>query len=54
MVNDIRKGITSKSLEDSLLERPVDRDAVDAHMKRLLDEVRAYGRRELREASNLT
>ena len=54
MVDDIRKGITSKSLEDSLLERPVDRDAVDAHMKRLLDAVRAYRRRESREASNLT
>ena len=54
MVDDIRKGITSKSLEDSLRERPVDRDAVDAHTKRLLDAVRAYRLRESREASNLT
>jgi len=44
----------TKSLEDLLRERPVDRAVVDAHKKRLLDEVRAYRLRELREASNLT
>ncbi|MDO8731459.1 MAG: helix-turn-helix transcriptional regulator [Actinomycetota bacterium] len=44
----------AKSLEDLLRERPVDRAVVDAHKKRLLDEVRAYRLRELREASNLT
>ena len=44
----------AKSLEDLLRERPVDRAVVDAHKKRMLDEVRAYRLRELREASNLT
>jgi len=44
----------TKSLEDLLRERPVDRAVVDAHKKRLLEEVRAYRLRELREASNLT
>ncbi|MDO9485396.1 MAG: helix-turn-helix transcriptional regulator [Actinomycetota bacterium] len=44
----------AKSLEDLLRERPVDRAAVNAHRKRLLDEVTAYRLRELREASNLT
>lgn len=43
-----------KNLEDLLRERPVDRAVVDAHKKHLLDEVRAYRLRELREASNLT
>lgn len=44
----------AKTLEDLILERPVNREAVDAHKKRMLDEVRAYRLRELREASNLT
>jgi predicted transcriptional regulator len=44
----------AKSLDDLLSERPVDRSVVDAHKKRLLDEVRAYRLRELREAANLT
>ncbi|CAB4912137.1 MAG: helix-turn-helix domain-containing protein [Actinobacteria bacterium] len=44
----------AKSLDDLLHERPVDRSVVDAHKKRLLDEVRAYRLRELREAANLT
>lgn len=43
-----------KSMEELLAERPVDRVAVDAHKKRMLDEVRAYRLRELREASELT
>ncbi|MGP0221445.1 MULTISPECIES: helix-turn-helix domain-containing protein [unclassified Paenarthrobacter] len=44
----------AKSIEELLAERPVDRTAVDAHKKRMLDEVRAYRLRELREASELT
>ena len=44
----------AKSFEDLLRDRPVDRAVVDAHKKRMLDEVRAYRLRELREASNLT
>ncbi len=43
-----------KTLDDLLRERPVSRKAVDAHKKRMLEEVRAYRLRELREASNLT
>jgi len=44
----------AKSMEELLAKRPVDRAAVDAHKKRMLDEVRAYRLRELREASELT
>jgi predicted transcriptional regulator len=44
----------AKSIEEMLVERPVDRGAVDAHKKRMFDEVRAYRLRELREASDLT
>ncbi len=44
----------AKTLENLLRERPVDRGAVDAHKKRMIDEVRAYRLRELREASSLT
>jgi predicted transcriptional regulator len=44
----------AKSIEELLAERPVDRIAVDAHKKRMVDEVRAYRLRELREASELT
>jgi len=44
----------SKTIEDVLAKRPVNRGAVDATKKRLLDEVRAYRLRELREASDLT
>ena len=44
----------AKTLEELVAERPVDRSAVDRHKKRMLDEVRAYKLRELREASNLT
>jgi predicted transcriptional regulator len=43
-----------KNIEEMLAERPVDRVAVNAHKKRMLDEVRAYRLRELREASDLT
>lgn len=44
----------ARSVEDVIATRPVDRAAVDAHKKRMLDEVRAYTLRELREALNLT
>ena len=44
----------AKSMEELLAERPVDRAAVNAHKKRMVDEVRAYRLRELREASELT
>lgn len=43
-----------KSIESVLAKRPVDRNVVDGHKKRMLDEVRAYRLRELREALNLT
>ncbi|MCO4256442.1 helix-turn-helix domain-containing protein [Pseudarthrobacter cellobiosi] len=44
----------AKSMEELLAKRPVDRAAVNAHKKRMVDEVRAYRLRELREASDLT
>jgi len=44
----------TKSLDDVLTNRPVDRAAVDEHKRRMLDEVRAYRLRELREAIGLT
>jgi len=44
----------AKTLDDLLRERPVDREAVEAHKKRMVGEVRAYRLRELREASSLT
>ena len=43
-----------KTLEDLLRQRPVNRKAVDAHRKRMLEEVGAYRLRELREALQLT
>ena len=43
-----------KNLHKLLSQRSVDRSAVDAHKKRMLDEVRAYKLRELREALSLT
>lgn len=42
------------NLQDMLAKRPVDREAVEQHKQRLLDEVRAYRLRELREAAELT
>lgn len=42
------------SIEEMLAKRPVDRTVVEVHKKRMLDEVRAYRLRELREASELT
>jgi DNA-binding XRE family transcriptional regulator len=44
----------AKSIEELLAKRPVDRAAVDAHKKRMVDVVRADRLRELREASELT
>jgi predicted transcriptional regulator len=44
----------TRSLDGLLEKRPVDRTAVDAAKKRMLDEVRAYQLRELREALDLT
>lgn len=44
----------AKSMEELLAKRPVDRAAVNTHKKRMVDEVRAYRLRELREASELT
>ena len=42
------------TIEEMLAKRPVDRAVIDAHKKRMLEEVRAYRLRELREASDLT
>lgn len=44
----------AKTLDDLLAQRPIDRAAVDEHKRRMLDEVRAYQLRELREALGLT
>ncbi|MHB1173467.1 MAG: helix-turn-helix domain-containing protein [Lacisediminihabitans sp.] len=44
----------AKSLDELVRDRPVDRAQVDAHKQRMLEEVRAYRLRELREASDLT
>ncbi len=44
----------ANTLSDLLRERPVNRAAVDAHKKRMIEEVRAYRLRELREALSLT
>lgn len=44
----------SKSLEQMLARRPVDRAAVEAHKDRMIEEVRAYRLQELREAMALT
>ncbi|MCU6479520.1 helix-turn-helix domain-containing protein [Arthrobacter sp. A2-55] len=42
------------SIEEMLAKRPVGRAVVEGHKQRMLDEVRAYRLRELREASELT
>jgi predicted transcriptional regulator len=44
----------AKSLDDILTKRPVDRAAVHEHKRRMLEEVRAYHLRELREALGIT
>ncbi len=44
----------AKKLSDVLKDRPVDRKNVDAHKKRMVEEVRSYRLRELRKASDLS
>lgn len=42
------------SLRDMLNERPVDREAVNAHKRRMLEDVLVHRLRELREEAALT
>ncbi|MEJ7837703.1 MAG: XRE family transcriptional regulator [Thermomicrobiales bacterium] len=44
----------TKSLEDLIRERPVDRSAVDALKKRMLEQVAAYRLSDLRKAMDVT
>ncbi|GAB3127421.1 helix-turn-helix domain-containing protein [Glaciibacter psychrotolerans] len=44
----------AKTLDEMRAKRPVDAEVVAAHKKRMLEEVRAYRLRELREAHELT
>ena len=44
----------AKRVSHVVKRRPVERRAIDAHKRRMLDEVRAYQLRELREAAELT
>lgn len=44
----------AKTLNDFLVDHPVDRGRVEAHKDRLLAEVRAFHLRELREQAGLT
>lgn len=44
----------TKSLEETLTKRPVNRKNVDAHKKRILEEVRSYRHRELRKAFDMS
>jgi transcriptional regulator with XRE-family HTH domain len=44
----------TKKLSDVLKDRPVDRKKVDAHKKRMVEEVPSYRLRELRKASDLS
>jgi ribosome-binding protein aMBF1 (putative translation factor) len=44
----------TKNLEGMLTKRPVNRKNVDTHKKRMLEEVRSYGLRELRKASDMS
>lgn len=48
------KAKMATNLDEVLARRGVDRDAVDAHKRRMLDEVRASRLRELRETQALT
>lgn len=43
-----------KTLKTLTAKRPVKRTAVDAHKKRLREEIRAYRLRELRESMSIT
>lgn len=42
------------TLDDFLIAHPVDQALIDQHKERMLNEVRAYKLRELREAAGLT
>jgi hypothetical protein len=44
----------AESSNDVITKRPVNRASVDAHKRRMPEEVRAYQLRELREALGLT
>ena len=44
----------TKNLEEMLAKRPVNQKNVDAHKKRMLEEVRSYRLRELRKASDMS
>ena len=44
----------AKHLNELLKERPVNRKNVNAHKKRMLEEVRSFRLRELRKASDLS
>ncbi|HEY5304459.1 MAG TPA: hypothetical protein VIJ86_10430 [Acidimicrobiales bacterium] len=43
----------AKSLSDVLKERPVDREKVDAHKKRIVEQVGSSRLGELRQASDI-
>ncbi|MDA8373762.1 MAG: XRE family transcriptional regulator [Actinomycetota bacterium] len=42
------------SIEEMLSKRPANRDAVEAHKRRMMEEVHAYRLRELRREMHLT
>jgi predicted transcriptional regulator len=44
----------ARTLDEILTNRPVNRAVVDEHKRRMLEEVRAYQLRELREALGIT
>lgn len=44
----------AKTLDDFLVEHPVDREEVEKHKRRMLAKVRAHRLRELREEAGLT
>lgn len=44
----------TRTLKDFLENRDVDRQAIDGHKKRMLDQVRAYQLKELRLAAGLS
>ena len=46
--------IMTKTVDEYLAKRPVNRDRVEAHKQRMLAEVRAYRLRELREQAGFT
>ena len=46
--------MAKKILKTMTVERPVDREKVDSHKKRMREEVRAYRLREIRESLSIT